>query len=108
MSDLKTSQEKMSALGADVSSTVSQAVHKVRPAVADMAERVNDRFHDMAQHAKDAAISAEHQLEKEARHARKAAEQVIAHAPLQSVLIAAGTGAMVALAVSWMVQHRQH
>jgi ElaB/YqjD/DUF883 family membrane-anchored ribosome-binding protein len=71
-----------------------------------MADRVHDRLHDLAQNAKDTALQAERQLEKEALHAKKVTEQAIAHAPFQSVLIAAGTGAAVALAVSWWLQHR--
>ena len=106
MNDSTTSHNLISALSADVTSSVNEAIHKVRPAVTDMADRVHDRLHDLAQNAKETAIQAERQLEKEARHAKNVAEQAIAHAPFQSVLIAAGTGAAVALAVSWWLQHR--
>jgi ElaB/YqjD/DUF883 family membrane-anchored ribosome-binding protein len=108
MSDLKTSQEKLSALSADVVGTVNEALHKARPAISHMADRMNDSLHDLAQHGKEAALDAEHKLEKEARHAKALADHYIQHAPMQSVLIAAGTGAVAALAVSWFMRSRTH
>jgi ElaB/YqjD/DUF883 family membrane-anchored ribosome-binding protein len=50
---------------------------------------------------------AKHKLEKEARHVRVTTEHFIQHEPLTSVLIAAGTGAAAALAVSWLMRSRQ-
>lgn len=47
-------------------------------------------------------------IEGKVRHAKQAAENYIHHAPLKSVLIAAGTGAATALAVSWLMHLRKH
>lgn len=108
MSELKTSQEKLSALSADISGSVNEALHKARPAITHMADRMSDGLHDLAQHGKEAALEAEHKLEKEARHAKALADHYIQHAPIQSVLIAAGTGAVAALAMSWFMRSRTH
>ncbi len=106
MSELKTSQEKLSALSADISDSVNEALHKARPAINHMADRMSDGLHDLAQHGKEAVLEAEHKLEQEARHAKALADHYIQHAPIQSVLIAAGTGAVAALAVSWFMRSR--
>jgi ElaB/YqjD/DUF883 family membrane-anchored ribosome-binding protein len=46
-------------------------------------------------------------VHKRALHAQHAAEKLIQHAPIRSVLVAAGTGAAVALAVSWLMHLRK-
>ena len=104
----KISQDKLSALGADLSETVEQAMHKARPALNHMADSLNDQYQSMAQRGKEAAMDAEHRMEKQARNAQHAAEHYIQHSPFQSVLIAAGTGATMALAVSWLMYLRKH
>jgi ElaB/YqjD/DUF883 family membrane-anchored ribosome-binding protein len=112
MTDHKTPQEKLHALGANISSTVNEALNEARPAVgrmADrMADRVSDQLNELTQQGKEAALDAEHALHKRALHARHSAEQVIQHAPIRSVLIAAGTGAVTALAVSWLMHLRKN
>jgi ElaB/YqjD/DUF883 family membrane-anchored ribosome-binding protein len=108
MSDSKTTHEKMQALGAGISGSVNEALHEARPVLGRMADRVNDSLHDLAQHGKETALEIEHRLEREARHAKRVADSYIQHAPLQSVLIAAGTGAVAALAVAWLFQPRKH
>ena len=108
MSDMKNPQEKISALGADLSGSVNDALNKTRPVLSHMADRVSDSLQDLAERGKETAIEAEHRLEKEARHAKRSAERYIQHAPFQSVMVAAGTGAAVALAVSWLMHLRKH
>lgn len=108
MSDSKTPQEKIQAVGASVSGTVNEAFHDARPAFNRMADRVSESLHDMAQHGKETALQAEHRIEREAMHARHMAEHYIQHAPLKSVLIAAGTGAATALVMSWLMHQRKH
>jgi hypothetical protein len=49
---------------------------------------------------------AQPKLEKEAHHVRLTTENIIQHDPIRSVLIAAGTGAAVALAASWLMRSR--
>jgi len=108
MSDSKTPNEKISALSADISGSVNEALHKARPAIHHMADRVSDNLNDMARQAKEAALDTEHRLEKEARHAKALADRYIQNAPVQSVLIAAGTGALTALAVSWLMRSKTY
>ncbi|WP_090142468.1 YqjD family protein [Limnohabitans sp. DM1] len=101
MSDLKTPQEKMSAVGADLSGKVSDVIDEARPVLHRIADRVSDTAQELAQKGKDAAHEAQEQLEIGAHRVRENAEHYVQNAPLKSLLIAAGTGAAVALAVSW-------
>jgi ElaB/YqjD/DUF883 family membrane-anchored ribosome-binding protein len=107
MSDLKSATEKMSSLGASVNSNVDELLNEARPVLSRMTHRVKDELHDLSESGKDAMSDVKHKLEKEARHVRVTTEHFIQHEPLTSVLIAAGTGAAAALAVSWLMRSRQ-
>lgn len=108
MTDQKTPQEKLQTLSAGISSSVNDALNEARPVMGRMADRVADQFNELTQQGRDAALDAEHALHKRALHAKHAAEQLIHHAPIRSVLIAAGTGAATALAVSWLMHLRKN
>ncbi len=108
MSDLKSPQETLSALGAGISGTVNEVLQDARPAFNRMADRVTESMHELASEGRDAAYEAERQLEGKVRHIRVSAEHYIQHAPFKSILIAAGTGAVTALAVSWLMRSRSH
>jgi ElaB/YqjD/DUF883 family membrane-anchored ribosome-binding protein len=107
MSELKTTPEKIQAAGASLSGSVKETFHDARPAFDRMADLVSDSVQDLSQDGKETAREIEHRLEKEARHARVLAERYIQHAPIRSVLVAAGTGAATALAVSWLMHLRK-
>jgi ElaB/YqjD/DUF883 family membrane-anchored ribosome-binding protein len=108
MSDSTLPHEKIQALGAGIAGSVNEALRDARPELTRMADRVNDSLHDLAQRSKETAQEAEHRIEREIRHAKRIAENHIHQAPLKSVLIAAGTGAAAALAVSWLMHLRKH
>jgi ElaB/YqjD/DUF883 family membrane-anchored ribosome-binding protein len=108
MSMAKTEHEKLASLGASISNHVNEALDEAQPAVNRMAQRVKDEFQHLGESGKDAYSDARHKVEREARHARTGAEHLIQHAPFNAVLIAAGTGAVAALAVSWFLRSRQH
>lgn len=107
MSDPISSQEKLSSLGASIADSINEVLHEARPTLARMVNQVSGNMHDMAVQGQDTLRNAEHQLEKEARHVRVTAEHYIQNAPFKSVLIAAGTGAVTALAVSWLMHGRK-
>lgn len=107
MSDLKTATEKVSSFGATVNSNVDELLNEARPVLSRMTDRVKDKLHDLGESGKEAISDVKHKLEKEARHVRVSTEHFIQHEPLTSVLIAAGTGAAAALAVSWLMRSRQ-
>ncbi len=107
MSDQKTAQEKISSLGANISSNVNEALHDAQPAMNRMDKRVRDELHNLGESGKDVYADAMHKLEKEAHHVRVTTEHLIQQSPFNSVLIAAGTGAVAALAVSWLMRSRQ-
>jgi ElaB/YqjD/DUF883 family membrane-anchored ribosome-binding protein len=106
MSDSKTAHEKISSLGARVSSQVEGLVDEAQPALSRMTHRVKDELHDLSESGKEALSDAKHKLEKEAHHVRVSTEHIIQHDPIRAVLIAAGTGAAVALAASWLLRSR--
>ena len=108
MSDQKTAHEKISALGANISNNVNEALQGAQPAMNRMSHRVKDELHSLEESGKDAYADAKHKIEKEAHHARVTTEHLIQSAPFNAVLIAAGTGALAALAVSWFMRSRQH
>lgn len=108
MSIAKTEHEKLAALGANISNHVNEALDEAQPAVNRMAHRVKEELHHLGETGKDAYADAKHKIEQEARHARTGTEHLIQHAPFNAVLIAAGTGAVAALAVSWFLRSRQH
>jgi ElaB/YqjD/DUF883 family membrane-anchored ribosome-binding protein len=107
MSDQKTAHEKIASLGASMSSQVNEALQQAEPAMNRMGHRVKDELHNLSESGKDAYADAMHKLEKEAHHARITTEHLIQHSPINAVLIAAGTGALAALAVSWFMRSRQ-
>lgn len=108
MSDPKTPQEKWTSLGTSISSQVDEALQEARPAMSRMTHRVPDELQDLGESGKEAALQAKHRLEHEARHVRARAENFIQHRPFNAVWMAAGTGALVALAVSWLMRSRPH
>lgn len=106
MSDSKTAHEKISSLGARVTNQVEGMVDEAQPALNRMTHRVKDELHDLSESGKEALTDAKHKLEKEAHHVRVSTEHIIQHDPIRAVLIAAGTGAAVALAASWLLRSR--
>ena len=106
MSDSKTAHERISSLGARVTSQVEGMVDEAQPAINRMTHRVKDELHNLSESSKEALSDAQHKLEKEAHHVRLTTEHIIQHDPIRSVLIAAGTGAAVALAASWFMRSR--
>ncbi len=108
MSDPSTSQEKSPTNNPGMADTVSDVLTQARPLFNRLADQITDSVHDLAKQGKDAACAAEDRLEDSARHVRVTAEHYIQHAPFKSILIAAGTGAATALAVSWYMRSRSH
>jgi ElaB/YqjD/DUF883 family membrane-anchored ribosome-binding protein len=108
MSDPKTTHEKISSLGASVTSSVNEAIDEARPAMSRMGHMVQDELHSLGDTGKEAYAQAKRKLEKEAQHVRVTTEHYIQHAPLNSVLMAAGVGAVAALGVCWLMRSRQH
>ncbi|PUE11540.1 hypothetical protein B9Z51_04440 [Limnohabitans sp. T6-5] len=103
MSDPKVTQEKMSAVGAEISSTVNDVLDEARPVLHRIADRVTDSAQELVKKSKDAAYEAQEKIESGVQNVRDNAEHYIHDAPLKSILIAAGTGAAMALALSWFM-----
>jgi ElaB/YqjD/DUF883 family membrane-anchored ribosome-binding protein len=108
MSDLKTTHEKISSMGASVSSKVNEAMDEARPVMSRMSHVVQEELNSLGDTGKEAYAEAKRKLEKEAQHVRVTTEHYIQHAPLNSVLIAAGVGAAAALGVCWLMRSRPH
>ncbi len=108
MSEPKTTHEKISSLGASVTSSVNGAIDEAWPAMNRMSHLVQDELNSLGDTGKEAYAEAKRKLEKEAQHVRVTTEHYIQHAPLNSVLMAAGVGAVAALGVCWLMRSRQH
>jgi ElaB/YqjD/DUF883 family membrane-anchored ribosome-binding protein len=108
MSEPKTTHEKISSLGASVSNSVNEAMDEARPAIGRMGNLVQEELNNLSDTGQKACAEAKRKLEKEAQHVRVTTEHYIQHAPLNSVLIAAGVGAAAALGVCWLMRSRQH
>ncbi len=101
-------QDKLQSPGVGISGVVNDALHEARPAVDRIADRISAQLNELSQQNRDAASQTQHAVEKRALHAQRAAERLIHQAPIRSVLIAAGTGAATALAVSWLMHLRKN
>jgi ElaB/YqjD/DUF883 family membrane-anchored ribosome-binding protein len=108
MSDSQTVTAKMSALGARLSHQVEGLTEESKPAYSRMSHCVQEELQGLGESGKEALSDVKHKLEKEAQHARSATESLIQHDPIRSVLIAASTGAGVALLASWLMRTRPH
>ncbi len=108
MSDQKSTQEKIAAIGSGIAGNVNEAVEAAKPAMHHMADCMREEWHGLGESSHHMASQLRQKLEKEAQHARDSAAHFIHHSPFNSVLIAAGTGAATALLVSWFMRSRQH
>lgn len=108
MTEFNTATEKMSSLGASVSSNVEELLSEARPALSRMTDRVKDEWHELGETGKEAISGVKHKIENEARNVKVTTEHFIQHEPFKSVLIAAGTGAAVAMALTWLLRSRQN
>lgn len=107
MSDSKTAQEKIASMGANVSSHVNDAIKEARPVMERVSHRIKDELNHMGDVGMDAAADVKHKIENEAHHVRVTAAHFVQHQPLNAILIAAGTGALAAMAASWLLRSRQ-
>jgi ElaB/YqjD/DUF883 family membrane-anchored ribosome-binding protein len=108
MSDQKSTQEKIAAIGSGIAGNVNEAVEAAKPAMHHMADCIREEWHGLGESSHHMSSQLRQKLEKEAQHARNTAAHFIHHAPFNAVLIAAGTGAATALLVSWFMRSRQH
>lgn len=108
MTDPKTTHEKIASYGTSASDSLNAALDEARPAVSRMSHRLQDELQSLGESGKEAYADAKNKLEKEAQHVRVTTEHYIQHAPISSVLVAAGAGAVAALGVCWLMRSRQH
>lgn len=108
MSDQKSVNEKMASLGESMSSNLSEALHDAQPAMNRMGQRMKDELHHLGESGREAVSGVKQKLDQEVQHVRVTAEHYIQQQPLSAVVMAAGAGAVVALAVSWFMRSRSH
>lgn len=108
MSDQKSVNEKMASLGESISSNLNEALHGAQPAINRMGQCMKDELHQFGESGREAVSGVKQKLDREVQHVRVTAEHHIQQQPLSSVVIAAGAGAAVALAVSWLMRSRPH
>ena len=108
MTEFNAATEKISSPVSSVSTNVEELLSEARPALSRMTERVKDELHELGESGKEALSGVKYKIENEARNVKVTTEHFIQHEPFKSVLIAAGTGAVIAMAVTWLLRSRHN
>lgn len=109
MTDRKSVNEKVEALGEGLSDTVHDLLREAKPLLHHATDRVTDRVHTLTQQGIDAACKGKHELENSGHDMMAHASHMIRHEPFKAVLVAAGIGAAATLLVGMMMRpHAQH
>lgn len=112
MTDHKSVNDKVEALGSDIAGTVQDLMREAKPLMYHAADCMTDRVSELAQKGMDAAARGQHQLEHAGHDMSDHAAHMIRNEPFKAMLIAAGVGAA-AMAVYGLMSrsnahHRSH
>lgn len=108
MTERKSINDKVEALGADMSDTVHDLLREAKPLLHHATDRMTDRVHELAQQGVDAACRGKHGLEESGQDLMDHASHMIRHEPFKAMLVAAGVGAVAALLVGLMTRPNVH
>jgi len=93
MTDLKSANDKVGALGSDIAGTVQDLIREAKPLLHHAADCVSDRVSELTQKGMDAAARGQHQLEHAGHDMSDHTAHMIRNEPFKAMLIAAGVGA---------------
>lgn len=93
MTDLKSVNDKVDALGSDIAGTVQDLIREAKPLLHHAADCVSDRVSELTQKGMDAAARGQHQLEHAGHDMSDHTAHMIRNEPFKAMLIAAGVGA---------------
>ena len=112
MTDRKSVNDKVEALGAGISDTVHDLLREAKPLLHHATDRMTERVSELAQQGVDAACQGKHNIEKSGHNLMDHTSHMIRHEPFKAMLIAAGVGAAAVLIVGLMTRpsahHRTH
>lgn len=106
MSETPKTHEEMSNVAARVTRQVESLLDEAQPVISRVSHLVKEELNGLSDSGKGALSEAKNKLGKEVQHVRISTEHIIQHDPIRSVLVAAGTGAVAALMVSWLLRSR--
>lgn len=93
MTDHKSVNDKVEALGTDIAGTVQDLMREAKPLLHHAADCVSDHVSELTQKGMDAAARGQHQLAHAGRDMSDHAARMIRNEPFKAMLIAAGVGA---------------
>lgn len=112
MTERKSVNDKVEALGSDIAGTVQELMREAKPLLHHAADCVSDRVSELTQKGVDAAARGQHQLEHAGHDMSDHAAHMIRNEPFKAMLIAAGVGAAAVAVYGLMsranVHHRSH
>jgi len=89
-------------------SCASNNAQDIKATLNKMVDRVSDALQDLPHTGTDMATQARQKLSQQTHHVSEVAQHYIQDKPFKSVMLAAGTGAAVALAMDWWLRARKH
>lgn len=112
MTERKSVNDKVEALGTDIAGTVHDLMREAKPLLHHAADCVSDRVSELTQKGMDAAARGQHQLEHASHDMSDHAAHMIRNEPFKAMLIAAGVGAAAVAVYGLMsrsnAHHRSH
>lgn len=108
MTDRKSVNDKVEALGAGISDTVHDLLREAKPLLHHATDRMTERVSELAQQGVDAACQGKHNLEKSGHDLMDHTSHMIRHEPFKAILVAAGIGAAAVLLVGLMTRSSAH
>ena len=112
MTDRKSVNDKVEALGSDIAGTVQDLMREAKPLLHHAADCVSDRVSELTQKGMDAAARGQHQMAHAGHDMSDHAAHMIRNEPFKAMLIAAGVGAAAVAVYGLMsrssVHHRSH
>ena len=108
MTDRKSVNDKVEALGAGISETVHDLVREAKPMLHHATDRMADRVHELAQQGLNVACKGQRELEDMGHDVSSRAERMVRHEPFKAMLVAAGVGAAVVALVGLMTRPHPH
>lgn len=108
MTDRKSVNDKVEALGTGISDTVHDLLREAKPLLHSATDRMTDRVNELTQQGVDAACQGKRHLEESSQNLMAHASHMIRHEPFKAMLVAAGVGAAAVLLVDLMTRPHPH
>ena len=108
MTDHKTVNQKVDALGAGISDTVQDLLREAKPMIHSATDRMSDRVGEMTHKGMDAMRRGQHEMAHVGHDISDRASHMIRNEPFKAMLIAAGVGAATVALIGLMSRSQHH